>query len=50
MALPRHWLAGGDGVFSSGRHPQGRWFVNDEFVVAAADVLDERVSGDDDPG
>jgi hypothetical protein len=27
-----------------GRHLEGHCFVNAEFVVAAADVLDERVS------
>jgi len=29
------------------RHPQRRWQVNTDFVVAAANVLDEGVSGDD---
>jgi hypothetical protein len=31
------------------RHPQHGGFVDSEFVVAAADVLDERMSDADDP-
>ena len=37
-------------LIEGGHHSQGHWFVNAEFVVAAADVLNERVPGDGDPG
>ena len=49
----------GDEVFGRGRNAQAEYAVPDswarkppsiDWVVAAADVLDERVPNDDDPG
>ncbi len=57
LAKPRHarplilgWSDRLGQLVEGGRHPQGHRLVNAEFVVAATDVLDERVSGDDDSG
>ena len=57
LAKPRHarplilgWSDRQGQLVEGGRHPQGRCFVNAELVVAATDVLDERVPGDDDSG
>jgi len=57
LAKPRHarplilgWSDSQGQLVEGGRHPQGHRLVNAELVVAATDVLDERVPGDDDPG
>ncbi|HXT43067.1 MAG TPA: hypothetical protein VN748_02990 [Pseudonocardiaceae bacterium] len=42
------WSDRQDQLVEGGHHPQGHPFVNTEFVVAAADVVEERVPGDDD--
>src|SRR5947209_6509932 len=57
LAKPRHarplilgWSDSQGQLVEGGRHPQCRRFGNTDSVVAATDVLDERVPGDDDPG
>jgi hypothetical protein len=43
------WLDRQGQLVEGSRHPQRRGFFDSEFVVAAADVLHERVSGADHP-